>query len=463
MHTFSESIASSWHSVKTRFSMPPTIQSSRRAFVAATALTLASAGLSVGPTAIAQSRNLQGQRITQSVPTWTASPQTLGPTETPVTFNNQTVRQIVHTTVGGNRVRIRLSNEFGTTPLVIGAASIAQQLQNATVVGGSSRTLTFSGRLGITIPPGAPALSDPIDFNVGPASNLAVSLYLPQPTEGRTVHSLGVQTNYVSVPGNNTAALNFPTAGTALTYYFLTGVSVESSVPVLATLGDSITDGFGSTPGANRRWPNLLFDRLQARGGRPALAIANQGISGNRLLFDQTGPNALARYDRDVLSQPGLRYVIVLEGINDIGQPGSSQPASQIVSADDIIAAHRQLIARAHQKGIRIYGATLTPFEGTIFAGYFTPAGETKRQIVNNFIRTSGEYDAVIDFDAALRDRAAPTRMRAAFDVGDHLHPNDAGYKAMADAVDLSLFDTDLSLLRQEAQALQQSISEAAH
>ena len=432
----------------------------RRSFFAATALCLASLGLGVSTPGIARDNAIQGTPIESWAGTWTASPQAPAPGVAVPQFSNQSVRQIIHTSIAGAKVRVKFSNEFGTRPLVIGAAHIAQQQSGSTVLPGSDRVLTFGGRPGATIPAGAPLLSDPVNLAVAANSNLAVSLYLPQPTEDRTVHALGLQTNFIT-SGDTTGAvtLNAPTTSTA--WHFLTAVTVESQARVIAVLGDAITDGFASTPGANRRWPDLLSARLQARGGNNRLSVINQGIGGNRLTFDNTGPNALARYSRDVLSQPGLEYVIVLEGIGDIGQPGPFAPVSEAVSADDIIAAHRQLIARAHSKGVRIIGATLTPFEGTTLPGYFTPAGEAKRQQVNNFIRTSREYDGVIDFDAALRDPANPSRMRPAFDSGDHLHPGDAGYQAMANAVDLSLFDIDLSLLRREASELRNTISGA--
>ncbi len=441
------------------FTALPTAQPSRtrRAFLAATALSLASIGLGFGTPAVARDNAIQGTRIENWAGTWTASPQAPAPGGIVPQFSNQSVRQIVHTSIAGKKVRVKLSNEFGNRPLVIGAAHIAQQQSGATILPGSDRVLTFGGRPGVSIPAGAPMLSDPVDLDVAAGANLAVSLYLPQVTEDLTVHSLGVQSNFITA-GDTTGAVTLNAPTLTQSWHFLTGVSVESPARVIATLGDSITDGFASTPGANRRWPNLLSDRLAARGGRNVLTVINQGISGNRLLFDNTGPNALARYSRDILSQPGLEYVIVLEGINDIGQPGSFQPASQAVSAEDIIAAHRQLIARAHEKGVRIIGATLTPFEGTIFPGYFTPEGEAKRQLVNNFIRTSGEYDGVIDFDAAVRDPARPGRMLPAYDSGDHLHPGDAGYQAMANAIDLSLFDIDLSLLRRDAAELKNDL-----
>jgi lysophospholipase L1-like esterase len=232
-------------------------------------------------------------------------------------------------------------------------------------------------------------------------------------------------------------------ASTTKSSYFLTGIDVEapSSAAAIVTLGDSITDGYSSTPDTNHRWPNFLADRLNARHGAPLRAVVNGGISGNRLLHDLIGTNALARLDRDVLLPGGARYVIVLEGINDIGAPTFLDKPDQDVSAEEIIAAHRQIIERVHGAGLKAFGATLTPYEGTTLPRYYTVAGEAKRGAVNTWIRTSGAYDAVIDFDQATRDPSHPARLLPAFDSGDHLHPSDAGYRAMADAVDLSLFD----------------------
>jgi len=383
------------------------------------------------------------------VGTWTASPQPPEPpfvAPLPAQFENQTVRQIVHTSIGGKVVRVRLSNEFGRTPLVVSATHIALQLPGggASIVPGSDRALTFGGRASVTIPAGAPVVSDPIAMDVPALTNLAVSIHLPNLTPAATHHSLGRQTTYVSSQGDFTGAGNLPVALTTQSWFFLTGVSVATrhdDAAAIVALGDSITDGFNSTVDANRRWPNLLAQRLQAHPRLRHLAVLDHGISGNRTLHDFIGPNALARFDRDVLAAPGVRFVVLLEGINNIGFPGALGLTQEVVSAEDIIVSYRQLIARAHERGLKIYGGTLTPFEGTAFPGYFTPEGEAKRQAVNHWIRTSGAFDAVIDFDRAIRDPAQPSRMLPAYDSGDHLHPNDAGYQAMANAVNLSLFD----------------------
>ena len=251
-----------------------------------------------------------------------------------------------------------------------------------------------------------------------------------------TEHSLGLQTTYISPEGDFSGADTLPTATTTQSYYFLTGVEADAAPgsTAIVTLGDSITDGLHSTADANRRWPNRLADRLRAQKGGSRVGVLNAGISGNRVLHDTVGTNASARLDRDVLVQAGARYLIVLVGINDIGIPGAA-------TADEIIAGHRQIIDRAHAMGLKVYGGTLTPFQAFLPGLYYTDEGEAMRQAVNRWIRTSGAYDAVIDFDKAIRDPTNPARMRPAYDSGDNLHPNDAGYRAMADAIDLSLFE----------------------
>ncbi len=406
------------------------------------ALALVLAALSTGWTgSLADDKGSRGQWVA----TWTASQQAPEPpfiAASPAQFSNQTIRQIVHVSLGGTTVRVRLSNEFGVTSLRVGEVRIAHQLAGPSTVPGSDRLVTFGGRSAVTIPAGAPMLSDPIDIAVAPLSNMVVSLYLPDTVAASTFHSLGVQTTYVSSAGNHAAAVTPPVAATTTSWFFLSGLSVlaDKRAAAVVAVGDSITDGYASTVDANRRWPNLLAQRLQARADLRHVAVADHGISGNRTLHDFIGPNALARLDRDLSGSPGARWVILLEGINNIGLPGAFGLPSQQVSADDIIGGHRQLIARARERGLKIYGATLTPFEGTTFPGYYTAAGEAKRQAVNAWIRGSGEFDAVIDFDKAIRDPANPGRMLAAYDSGDHLHPNDAGYQAMANAIDLKLF-----------------------
>ncbi|MEU4221320.1 SGNH/GDSL hydrolase family protein [Actinoplanes sp. NPDC026623] len=364
-------------------------------------------------------------------------------------FEDQTLRQIVHVSIAGRSVRVRLSNEYGTEPLVIGEARIARRATAARTVPGTDRRLTFGGSSSFSVPPGAPALSDPVALTVPAGSDLAVSIYLPRRTAGATVHSSAFQTNYAAA-GNVTRSPALTGATTSTSWYFLSGVSVAASprAASVVAFGDSITDGAITTVDANHRWPDLLARRL----GR--LAVLNKGIGGNRLLYDGNtlpdgqfaglgpifGDSALSRFDRDVLAQPGVRYVIVLLGINDIGQPSSIAPPSEAVTVGELIFGYRQLIARAHERGLRIFGATLTPFKDTTIPGYYSEAGEAKRLAVNRWIRAGGGYDGVIDFDRAVRDPAQPGRMLARYDSGDHLHPNDAGMQAMADAIPLRLF-----------------------
>ena len=375
------------------------------------------------------------------VATWAASPQGVRLSGTPSVkaFAGQTVRQVVRVSMGGDTVRVRLTNEFGQVPLVVGAARIALSAGRTAIVPGSSRALTFGGDTSVTIPPGAPALSDPVAIRVPPLADVAISLYLPDSTPASTFHELSVATSYVSPPGDHTADAAMPVDTTTPSWYFLAGLSVRAprDAAAIVALGNSITDGYASTPDSNARWPNVLAAHLGAARALDRLAVVDEGISGNRILHDHAGRSALARFDDDVLRQPGVRYVIVLEGINDIGFSSFADYKDQDVSAAAIIAGQEQLIARAHELGLTIYGATLTPYEG---CGYYTAAGEAKREAVNEWIRAGGAYDGVIDFDAVTRDPAHPTRLLPAYDSGDHLHPGDAGYHAMGEAVSLELF-----------------------
>lgn len=372
-------------------------------------------------------------------------------------FHNQSLRQIVHVSVGGTSIRVRLSNEFGTKPLRIGAARVALLAGNSgsSIVPESDRVLTFGGRRATTIPSGAPALSDPVSLRVPALRDLAISIYLPHRTRAATLHASAFQRNFIT-RGNTTADVRLRNVRVTTSWYFLSGVSVlgPSGSASIVALGDSITDGAITTVGTNRRWTDFLARRLQARPHLDSIGVLNKGIGGNRLLhngntlpgtpFAGIGPlfgeSALARFDRDVAAQPAARYMIVLLGINDIGHPTSIAPPSEAVTAQEMIAAHRQLIARAHERGLRAYGATLTPFKNTTIAGYYNKRNENKRLALNRWIRTSGEYDAVIDFDKAVRDPKHPLQMLPRYDSGDHLHPNDAGMRAMAKAIPLELF-----------------------
>ena len=357
-------------------------------------------------------------------------------------FTNQTLRQIVRTSTGGSRVRVVLSNAHGAAPLVIGAASIALRERDSAIQSASIRQLAFSGRPTIAIPPRAVAYSDSVDLNVAAMSDLAVDVYLPGTTDTAsptTMHNASFQTNYISETGNHVGKVTLPTAGTIQSWFFLSRVEVlaPEATQVLVAFGDSITDGTRSTPDSNNRWPDLLVARMLAQPSPRRMGVLNSGIAGNRVLSEgvfTAGINALARFDADALTQSGVTHVVVLEGINDIGN--ARQNATP--TAEDIIAGHKQLIERGRSKGLKIIGATLTPFWG---AAYYTDVGEAKRQAVNQWIRTGGAYDAVVDFDQATRDPNDPKKLRTEFDSCDHLHPNDAGYRAMAAAIDLSLFD----------------------
>lgn len=361
-------------------------------------------------------------------------------------FENQTIREIVHASLGSDTVRVRLSNAYGKQTVEIGAAHLALAGKESGIVAGSDRALTFSGRPTVAIPPDALVLSDPVKLIVPAGANLAVSLFLPKATAGGGIHYASQQNSYLGA-GDVTGAASLPQPATVASWVFLTGVDVlaPAAAGAVVAFGDSITDGARSTLDANHRWPDILASRLLAQRGRKQIAVVNAGIGGNRILHDPAnnirfGVNALARFDRDVLAQPGVQYVILLEGINDLGHAGTSAPESETVSAEDIVAGMKQLIERAHEKGLKVFGATLTPFEGTAFPGYFTPEKEVKRKAVNEWIRTGKAFDGVIDFEKALRDPAHPDRMLPAYDGGDRLHPGDAGYKAMGEAVNLALF-----------------------
>lgn len=375
------------------------------------------------------------------VGTWSASPQPAG---APVQFNGQTVRQIVHTSLGGRLVRVRLSNAYGQSPLAIGAAHIALSQGGSVIVSGTDRALTFHGAAAIVVPTGALVLSDPVQLEVPALGDLAVSLYLPENVVAATEHTAGLQTTYLSGPGNFTDAAAMG-GSTTQSYYFLAGVEVRRAdgAGAVVTIGDSVTDGFSSTPDSNHRWPNLLAERLQTTPGTARLGVLNAGVIGNRVLHDLVGTSGLARLDRDVLVQPAARYLIVLQGNADILIPGLVGNPAEEVTADQIIQGHRQIIDRAHAQGLRVFGGTLNPVAGYPFPGYWSAALEAKRQAVNRWIRTSRAYDAVIDFDRVLRDPTQPARLLPAYDSGDHVHPNDVGYQAMADAIDLSLFRDD--------------------
>ena len=351
-------------------------------------------------------------------------------------FNNQTVRMIVRSSIGGRRLRVKLANAFGSAPVAVGAAHIAIRTKESEIAPGTDRALAFNGKPSCVIGPGMVILSDPVDLNAPPLADLAVSLYFPGETGPPTSHATGLHTTYVA-DGDLTGQTAIPAGLAAQSYYWLAGIDVlaPADAALIVAFGDSITDGARSTPETNHAWPSLLAARLAGKKDTAHFAVANMGIGGNRLLRDGTGVSALARFDRDVLSQSGVKWVVVLEGINDIGRE-ASVPA-ETVTADELIGADKQIIERAHAHGIKAIGATLTPYEG---AGYSRETGEAVREAVNQWIRSSGAWDAVVDFEAATRDPNNPKHIRADFDPGDHLHPNDAGYQAMADAFDLGIF-----------------------
>ncbi|GHI04311.1 GDSL family lipase [Streptomyces cellostaticus] len=389
--------------------------------------------------------------------TWAAPPTAVPATDSTV-YEDQTLRQKVHTSVAGGSLRVRFTNEFGTSPLVIGEVHAARPATAgpATAIDpGTDRVLRFDGSSSTTLQPGTQRWSDPIKLPTTAGGDLVISLYLPQRTPADTVHSSAYQRNFVA-NGDVTGKPDLTPASTTTSWHFLSGVAVNSSSgtadSALVTLGDSITDGEHTQADTNHRWPDLLAERLRRDRQLAGTGVVNAGIGGNRLLRDPNpapgspaesfaayfGESGLKRFDRDVLGQPGARAVTVLLGVNDLGQPGLVAPASEEVTAPELIKGYQQLIQRAHQHGLKIFGATITPFEGDTL-GYYTPQRGATRQAVNDWIRTSGAFDGVMDFDAAVRDPDRPGRLLPAYNSGDGLHPNDAGMTAMAQAFPLQL------------------------
>ncbi len=402
-------------------------------------LSLAVAFLFLATAILAPLAHAQEHSDPRWLTTWSSAPSTLpgqpDPTDGPA---EQTLRLIVHTSAGGDGVRIRLSNAHGNGPLTVGAASIALQSEGHSIRRGTSATLSFSGQPAVTIPKGAVVFSDPLGYIVPEMTNLSVSLYLPEESGFLTAHALSNQTNYVAANGNQTNALSLDDATETPAWPLLTAIDViaDESLSAIAMVGDSITDGWGSTASANQRWPNHFTRRLFADAAAPNFAVVNAGISGNRVTTEGNtlfGQNLQARFERDVLALSDVTHMVLMEGINDIGM----SPSGNLISSAEVIAGYRQVIARAHARGIKVIAATLTPYEG---AAYFTPEGESVRQEVNAFIRGGGEFDGVIDFEKAVQDPANPSRILPEF-TEDKLHPNDAGYKAMAEIVDIGLFD----------------------
>jgi lysophospholipase L1-like esterase len=364
-------------------------------------------------------------------------------------FNNQTVRNVIFTSIGGSELRVRLSNTFGTSALHVGGVSVGIVLTGAQLVPGTTHRVTFGGHVSVTVLVGAEVVSDPLSMTVSPLEDLAVSLYLPVATGPTTYHLTAQQTNYVA-SGDHAGDVS-PAAytTTATSWFFLDGVDVRNapSAGSVVAFGDSITDGFQSQVGANDRWPNFLARRLDARLGAKAPSVVDEGISGNRVLTDSAcfGVSALARLNRDILSQTAVRDVILLEGVNDIGfsqepNAGCFAPNTN-VSATQIISGYEQIIGLVHARGLEIFGGTITPFKDALImpGAYWSPAAEVKREAVNNWIRTSHAFDGVIDFAEAVQDPLDPLYLNPAYNSGDNLHPNDAGYEAMANAINLEL------------------------
>ncbi|MCW2947389.1 MAG: hypothetical protein JWR24_4106 [Actinoallomurus sp.] len=412
--------------------MYPRVTHSRKTITGTTALLVAAAGIAVlaSNAAASASSAVAGDKQVHELDTWTGSPADIG-----TVYSDTTVRNIVHTSIGGSGLRVRLSNAFGSGPATFDDVRVGYQSSGAATVAGTNRRVTFSGQTSVTIPKGAEALSDPLPGTVAPATNLAVSVHWTGFTGEATGHPDAQQANYASPPGDvagsDNASAYFP--NTYGSWYFLDGIVLDAPKQTgeVVALGDSITDGYQSTVNANHRWPDDLARRLLQLPAPRQLSVANQGISANDVTADRCpscGVSAEARLQRDVLSQPGVSTVIFLEGINDIG-------SNAVTSAGQLIAADKQIIAQAHADGLRILGGTLTPVKGS---GYYSPQHEQIREAVNEWIRTSGEFDGVVDFDKATRDPADPQMFLPAYDSGDHLHPNDTGYQAMADAVDIA-------------------------
>jgi len=389
-----------------------------------------------------------GRQVQRWVGSWSASQQLVEPNNAlaPDDLRDCTLRQIVHLSIGGNEIRLHLSNRFGSTPLHLTGVHVAKPVSpsSAKIIADSDKAVMFSGVVEVTIPPHADYLSDPLTFKADPLSDLAITLHLDSTPTEQTGHPGSRATSYFT-HGDAVTAPDMPSAKAVDHWYYIAGIDIEAEPAAgIVVLGDSITDGHGATTNGNDRWTDVLAKRLQASAATRDFAVLNQGIGGNRLLTDGLGPNALSRFDHDVLAQAGARSLIVLEGVNDIGMLGRGENVSQ--SSHDslvqrMIAAYEQIIVRAHTANIQVIGATIMPFTGSDYY-HPGPASEADRQAVNHWIRSPGHFDAVLDFDEITRDPQHPDRLLPAYDSGDHLHPSPAGYAAMADAVPLSLFSS---------------------
>jgi lysophospholipase L1-like esterase len=403
---------------------------------------------------------LAGAQRNAWIATWAASPDWADPDPKLPLLNleDQTVRERVRVSIGGAQICIRFSNEYGSAPLLIGSATIAVPNDPASVKSGSIQTVTFAGRNSVTVPAGAAVLSDPAAFPVISGAEISISLYFPKRVATPTVHELALKRAVVSQHGDYTRAEKIDAGATSKSSIAVSAVLVpaQPSQRLVVAFGDSVTDGDGSTVDADHNWPSDLIRRLGTTPEGSQLAVVNAGLAGNRLLSDGLragagfgagfGVSALARFDRDALALPGVTHIVLLEGINDIGFPGAElggrylADPSDIRGPEDLIGAYRQLISRAHAHGVKLICATISPFEGVDLPGYYSDSKEATRQAVNKWIRTGGSFHGVIDFDAVLRDPDHPSRLLPRFASKDHLHPNDAGYQAMADAIDLALF-----------------------
>jgi lysophospholipase L1-like esterase len=369
------------------------------------------------------------------VGTWAASPMACQVKSREPSAGDSTYRNVVRISIGGKGFRVQLTNEFGNSELMVGSAHLAIDSGDGTIKPGTDQVLTFGRRPAVTIPANGFMVSDEVSMDVPALSSLSISLYVTdQEIATRTCHELGTSTNYRS-KGDTTAALTMTNARAVGAWNFVKGIEVRADKNAFAVvaLGDSITDGYGSTKDRNHRWPDYLAERLQKNKNTMQVAVLNEGISGNRVLRNERGPNAIARFDRDVLAQSSVRYLILLEGINDINWDDASEDAS----AEQLITGVSQLVARAHAHGIIVFAATLTPYQGT---EGFSAKGDAVRAALNDWYRTSGAVEGVIDFDKATRDISKPAAFNPAYDSGDHLHPGDAGYEAMANSIDITLF-----------------------
>jgi lysophospholipase L1-like esterase len=395
---------------------------------------------------------LVGASTNTWIATWAASPQAKGPNprEALVNIDNQTVRERVRVSIAGSQTQLRFSNEFGSSPLIIGSATVAAPLNASSVKQESIRNVTFEGQKSVTIPAGAPVLSDPVMFPVNSGAEISISIYFPKRLTTPTLHAFAFKHAVVSQHGDFTHAEKIEAAATSTASICVTAIFVPAQPQerLVVAFGDSITDGDGSTVDADNNWPSNLVRRAVKQLEASIFAVVNEGIVGNRLLRDGDifGLSALARFDRDALVLPGVTHIVLLEGLNDICFPGAKMDGQYLAepadtrSVQDITDAYQQLISRAHAERVKVIGATITPCEGVEIPGYYSEAKEATRQAVNKWIRTSGAFDGVIDFDGVVRDPKHPSQLLPKFTSKDHLHPNDEGYKAMADSIDLNLF-----------------------